>query len=104
MKWSELDMKLKITLSIFAIITIVSGFGTGFYNTFAKEAPFQAFKAMYEQDKEEARRKELRQIVYECKKRYGSGYEKAPDDFTIEFCVDAEIELEGLTETSNKGG
>lgn len=100
----ELDMKIKIILGIFAILSIVTGGITGFYKTFAKETPFQAHLAMHEHDKDEARRKELREIVYECKIRYGVGYEKAPDDFTIEFCVDAEIELEGLTETSNKGG
>ena len=98
MKWKEVDMKLKIIISIITISTFVTGFGVGFYKTFAKEKEFQAHVTMVEDDKKAREKKELRQIVYECKIRYGVDYSKAPDEFTIEFCVDAEIDLENLTE------
>ena len=91
-------MKLKIILSLFAIIAFIAPVGTGIYTTFAKETPFQEFKAMYLNDKEEANKKELRLIVYECKTRYGAEYENAPDEFTTSFCIDAEIDLKNLTE------
>ena len=91
-------MKLKIIISLITISTFVTGFGVGFYKTFAKESAFQAHVDLYEYDKKRERKSELRQIVYECKTRYGINYEKAPDEFTVEFCVDAEIELEDLTE------
>ena len=91
-----MDTKLKVTIYIFTIISIVSGFGTGFYHTFAKEKAFQTFKNEYEQDKKERDKKALREIIYECKLRYGADYSKSPDDFTMEFCIDAEIDLENL--------
>lgn len=91
-------MKLKITLSIIAILSFVTGAGTGFYKTFAKETAFQAHIDMDDAREKERRKKELREIVYECKTRYGADYSEAPDDFTIEFCIDAEIDLEGLVE------
>jgi capsular polysaccharide biosynthesis protein len=98
MKWSEVDMKLKIIIYLITIASFVTGGATGFYKTFAKEKAFQAHITMYLNDKEEAKKKELRQIIYECKTRYGAEYEKSPDKFTTDFCIDAEIDLENLTE------
>lgn len=91
---SKLTEKLnEMKGAVVAIIFFVTLSFTG-YGLFAKEADFKAFKAMYEEDKEAARRKELREIIFECKTRYGADYKKAPDEFTVKYCRDAEIELE----------
>ena len=96
--WKELDMKIKILIGIITLCSMLSGFGFTVYSTFAKEEAFQAHVDMYAFEKKKERKRELRQIIYECKTRYGIEYEKAPDEFTIEFCIEAEIELEGLIE------
>ena len=75
-------------LSIVAIITLSF---TG-YDTFAKEADFQEFKAEYQFDKDAARRKELREIIFECQTKYAD----SDNEFIIKTCRDAEIELEEL--------
>lgn len=98
MKWSEVDMKLKIIIYLITIASFVTGGITGFYKTFAKEKAFQSFKTFVEDDIKDRKKKELRQIVYECKTRYGAKYENSPDEFTTDFCIDAEIDLENLTE------
>jgi hypothetical protein len=96
--WKELDMRLKVIISIAAVISTIGGGAAGVHRLYAKEAEFQEFVAMYQFDKKVERKKELRQIIFECKTRYGSDYSRAPDELTREMCRDAEIELETLKE------
>jgi len=75
-----------------AILSVMILIGLAFtgYDTFAKEADFQEFKAEYQFDKDAARRKELREIIFECQTKYAD----SENDFIIKTCRDAEIELE----------
>jgi hypothetical protein len=93
--WSGLDMRLKLFLTVVAVCSTLTGIGFKVYDTFAKENEFKQFVAMYHFDRERERKKELRQIIFECKTRYGADYSTA-DELTKQMCRDAEIELESL--------
>ena len=77
-----------------AILSVMVLIGLAFtgYDTFAKEADFQEFKAEYQFDKDAERRKELREIIFDCKTKYAD----SDIEFIIKTCRDAEIELEEL--------
>ena len=77
MKWSEVDMKLKIAVYLITIISFLTGVGTGVYKTFAKEAEFQAFVAM-----DKAREDRKSYMFYDakvttCKAQHGENFERA---------------------------
>ena len=81
----------ELKTAIFSVMALIALSFTG-YDTFAKEADFQEFKAEYQFDKEAARRKELREIVFECQTKYAD----SDNEFIIKTCRDAEIELDEL--------
>lgn len=77
--------------AVLSIVALIALSFTG-YDTFAKEKDFQEFKAEYQFDKDAARRKELREIIFDCQTKYAD----SDNDFIIKTCRDAEIELEEL--------
>ena len=86
--WKKIN---ELKTAILSVIFIVGLAFTG-YDTFAKEADFQEFKAEYQFDKDAARRKELREIIFECQTKYAD----SDNEFIIKTCRDAEIELDEL--------
>jgi len=81
----------ELKTAILSIVALIALSFTG-YDTFAKEADFQEFKAEYQFDKNAARRKELREIIFECKTKYAG----TDVEIIIKTCRDAEIELDEL--------
>lgn len=93
--------KMKENASMLLLLfALISSIFTGF-NVLAKQSDLDSLEARVIFNETAARKKELRQIVYECKTRYGSDYSSAPDGLTRQMCIDAVIELEELKE---KGG
>lgn len=99
--WKKLEkIKYKYTLLAFLIIGL-SGIAKGVwagYNHFAKTSELIALAEEYHFDKEQEQREELRKLVFECKRLYGADYSKTPDEFTLNYCRDAEIKLEETKE------
>lgn len=81
----------ELKTAILSVVALIALSFTG-YDTFAKEADFQEFKIEYQFDKDAARRKELREIIFECQTKYAD----SDNEFIIKTCRDAEIELEEL--------
>ena len=89
-KINELKAAITSVAALIALAFVAHG-------TYAKEEEFQSFKAEIRFDKEKARRKELREIIFECQTKYAN----TDNAFIIKACRDAEIELE---ESNDKGG
>ena len=92
MKWKDLDMKLKIIISLIVIITSCGSAWAGFYATFAKQKEFEQFVMGYQFDKERERKEELLGIIYDCETKY----KDASSEIIIKTCKDAKIEYDIL--------
>lgn len=101
--WKELNMKIKIIISIVTLCSMLSGVGFSVYSTFAKETEFKEFVAGYEFDRIIKRANWLDEKVWKCRERYGDTFEEAEDDMK-EVCRGYKRELKRLEEKIKKGG
>ena len=96
-------MKIKVAIGILTLFSMLSGIGFSVYSTFAKEAEFQTLRNDFDWYKLKERANFLETRVWNCRDRYGLGFEKA-DELTKETCRRFESELNIIYEKIKKGG
>ena len=101
--WKRRNMKIKIIISIITLCSMLSGIGFSVYSTFAKEVEFQTLRNDFDSYKLKERANFLETRVWNCRDRYGLGFERA-DELTKETCRIFESELNLIYEKIKKGG
>lgn len=81
--------------SLLLLFTLIGSLFFAF-NVLAWQSDLDSLESRVVFNEKAAEKKELMKTVFECKKLYGPDYSAAPDEFTAEFCRDAEIELKNM--------
>ena len=90
-----LEKLKKNASSLLLLFALISSLFYAF-NVLAWQSDFDSLEARVIFNEKAAEKKELMKTVFECKKLYGPDYSTAPDQFTAEFCRDAEIKLKNM--------